>query len=217
MSELYHYGIKGQRWNDRRYQYEDGSLTPEGKIRYGVGQGRRQPSGNYRPGNRIYSKSKPLNKNKVSKKAQRPIKPRKTNYNINKDLKKPVKSIAKDKSFIEKANDFLSTPVGRVIVGTAISGIIGIGMSILKEQVLVDLKFKNKKNEYMSEKDYNNKVKKQTSQNHKVEVDGKKTMDTIETGAKTFGTLQGLVDSFHPMDAPADYDAAKEAVKKKKK
>lgn len=35
MSELYHHGIKGQKWGLRRFQYEDGSLTPEGKVRYG--------------------------------------------------------------------------------------------------------------------------------------------------------------------------------------
>jgi hypothetical protein len=34
MSELYHYGIKGQKWGIRRYQNEDGTLTPEGKKRY---------------------------------------------------------------------------------------------------------------------------------------------------------------------------------------
>lgn len=28
--ELYHHGVKGQRWGVRRYQNEDGSLTPEG-------------------------------------------------------------------------------------------------------------------------------------------------------------------------------------------
>lgn len=33
--ELYHHGIKGQKWGLRRYQYEDGTLTPEGKKRYG--------------------------------------------------------------------------------------------------------------------------------------------------------------------------------------
>lgn len=38
-NELYHHGIKGQKWGDRNYQYEDGSLTPEGKKRYGVGKG----------------------------------------------------------------------------------------------------------------------------------------------------------------------------------
>lgn len=34
--ELYHHGIKGQRWGIRRYQNEDGSLTTAGKIRYGI-------------------------------------------------------------------------------------------------------------------------------------------------------------------------------------
>lgn len=33
--ELYHHGIKGQRWGLRRYQNEDGTLTAEGRERYG--------------------------------------------------------------------------------------------------------------------------------------------------------------------------------------
>lgn len=32
--ELYHHGIKGQRWGIRRFQNKDGSLTPAGKRRY---------------------------------------------------------------------------------------------------------------------------------------------------------------------------------------
>jgi len=36
--ELYHHGTKGQQWGRRLYQYEDGSLTPLGRIHYGVGQ-----------------------------------------------------------------------------------------------------------------------------------------------------------------------------------
>ena len=35
--ELYHYGIKGQKWGVRRYQNPDGSLTAKGKKRYGLG------------------------------------------------------------------------------------------------------------------------------------------------------------------------------------
>lgn len=35
--EIYHHGIKGQNWGVRRYQNEDGSLTPAGEQRYGVG------------------------------------------------------------------------------------------------------------------------------------------------------------------------------------
>ena len=35
--ELKHWGILGMHWGVRRYQNEDGTLTPEGRERYGVG------------------------------------------------------------------------------------------------------------------------------------------------------------------------------------
>ena len=38
-NELYHHGIKGQKWGVRRYQNLDRSLTPAGKERYGRGTG----------------------------------------------------------------------------------------------------------------------------------------------------------------------------------
>ena len=39
-AELYHHGIQGQKWGQRRYQNEDGSLTPLGRIHYGYGKAR---------------------------------------------------------------------------------------------------------------------------------------------------------------------------------
>lgn len=36
--ELYHHGVKGQKWGVRRYQNKDGSLTPQGRLRYGNAQ-----------------------------------------------------------------------------------------------------------------------------------------------------------------------------------
>lgn len=36
-NELYHHGIKGQRWGIRRFQNEDGSLMSAGRKRYKVG------------------------------------------------------------------------------------------------------------------------------------------------------------------------------------
>lgn len=39
--ELKHYGIQGQKWGVRRFENYDGTLTPEGKERYGIGDGKR--------------------------------------------------------------------------------------------------------------------------------------------------------------------------------
>jgi hypothetical protein len=36
-NELYHHGIKGQKWGQRNYQNKDGSLTAAGEARYLVG------------------------------------------------------------------------------------------------------------------------------------------------------------------------------------
>lgn len=38
-TELYHHGVKGQKWGVRRYQNTDGSLTDEGYRHYGYGRG----------------------------------------------------------------------------------------------------------------------------------------------------------------------------------
>lgn len=49
MYELYHSGTKGMRWGRRQYQNQDGSLTPLGRIHYGVGKSRK-------PGKYSYNK-----------------------------------------------------------------------------------------------------------------------------------------------------------------
>lgn len=64
--ELYHYGIKGQKWGERKYQYEDGSLTPAGKERYSDSSSR--PSGRQKnvtgTGKSIFKKGSGLGENK---------------------------------------------------------------------------------------------------------------------------------------------------------
>lgn len=36
--DIYHHGIKGQKWGVRRFVNPDGTLTPEGKRRYGTAE-----------------------------------------------------------------------------------------------------------------------------------------------------------------------------------
>ena len=60
--EMYieHHGVKGQKHGVRRYQNEDGSLTPEGRIHYGVGDGNKSKSNeNENPTIVVKEKSKP--------------------------------------------------------------------------------------------------------------------------------------------------------------
>ena len=49
---LKHSGIIGMHWGERRYQNEDGTLTPEGRERYGVGEPRQKRA--YRDYNGLY-------------------------------------------------------------------------------------------------------------------------------------------------------------------
>ena len=132
MSELYHYGIKGQRWNDRRYQYEDGSLTPEGKIRYGVGQGHKKGKISK---NLKYKQNKSATQSNTHKKNKN-NQPKKQNNRPLKhfDTSKKVKDID-NRTFMEKANDFLASPTGKFASSMTLS-IVGIVVGgVFKEMI----------------------------------------------------------------------------------
>ena len=48
-NELYHHGIKGQKWGVRRFQNEDGSVTKAGAERYYVGEGEHEVANSDKP------------------------------------------------------------------------------------------------------------------------------------------------------------------------
>ena len=65
--ELYHHGIKGQRWGIRRYRNADGSLTKAGIARYGIKEAKRE----YRQAKRDYKNAKRFMKSKDFKKEKK--------------------------------------------------------------------------------------------------------------------------------------------------
>lgn len=71
--ELYHYGIKGQKWGDRNYQEEDGSYTPEGQ-RFNNNHGRYYEPKNKKIRNKKNSIKKENNRNKDNRNKDNKIK-----------------------------------------------------------------------------------------------------------------------------------------------
>jgi hypothetical protein len=66
--ELYHHGIKGQRWGVRRYQNEDGTLTSSGQKRLSRnGRKRQTSSADQELMNRLKNVDPELAKNKVTR------------------------------------------------------------------------------------------------------------------------------------------------------
>ena len=103
-SYLIHHGVKGQHWGERKYQYEDGSLTPEGRKHYGIGEKdleemkklskkKRSNDGIYK-NNSVIGKSLTYNlirkaaRNKASKKLDRKI-----DESINENDKNKIKKL----------------------------------------------------------------------------------------------------------------------------
>jgi hypothetical protein len=66
---LEHHGILGMKWGIRRYQNKDGSLTPEGRARYGDVLTKKQMQGYIKDYNLRTGSNKTINKNTVFKTA----------------------------------------------------------------------------------------------------------------------------------------------------
>ena len=71
-SMLIHYGIKGQKWGERRWQNEDGSLTPEGYVHYGYGKNREKAQ--YNKTDTVFVSGKVKYDKPLSRKMKREIK-----------------------------------------------------------------------------------------------------------------------------------------------
>lgn len=91
---LKHFGIQGMKWGQRRYQYEDGSLTPEGKAHYGIGERTARTISDLRTAYTAKRKQKQRNKNLKNA--------RKKAVQARKDKKKREEAAAKRKKILDK-------------------------------------------------------------------------------------------------------------------
>ena len=113
---LMHHGIKDMHWGTRRYQNSDGSLTPLGRIHYGVGKarsvvekaGRSAKSGMSKTGDAIRKKVKPTNEelqekyDKAKEKLER------------KNIKNNIKNLGKKKKISDMTDEEVSQYINRL-------------------------------------------------------------------------------------------------------
>lgn len=145
--ELYHHGVKGMHWGVRRYQNENGSLTPKGRAKLKEWQGKeiqRRKKGYYKLNKALNKRAEKL----INKRAKRIIKGKNTdkisekirkndmNMKINKALEKAeVKKIKsmnlKDVGHAKRAKAAFATKqvlkhIGKTSLGAA-SMFLGFG------------------------------------------------------------------------------------------
>lgn len=140
-NELYHWGIKGQKWGVRRYRNEDGTLTEAGKKRYS------------KPFSKLKSSYKAHSKN--VKRYYRDTKPSIINRMSDKDLDSKIERLKKEKTYKELKYDQLSegekfthdvlSKSGK-IVATGVAIFVGrkVAMKILGNDVAPDIKLPKK-------------------------------------------------------------------------
>lgn len=134
MNELYHHGIKGQKWGIRRFQNDDGSLTMQGKRRYGAGKIQRELNRTDLKRAKYISRNAEMNyrkdRNGVSEATKGILDRRiKNNEKMIRDAEKRIKllnSLAKEKGYSMSSKDKIRyTHTGRQVVTNLFFGLPG--------------------------------------------------------------------------------------------
>ena len=138
--ELYHFGIKGQKWGIRRYQNEDGTLTPAGKARYGTDLERlaAKDAQRYSDAKAAYGEGagvrrrlldKELNEKKKNKEYAKTFDEAYKHVDINKSLKRAEKLQKKSGTFV-KGRDLADRGFspGKNLTASILKGAATIGL-----------------------------------------------------------------------------------------
>lgn len=106
---LAHFGIKGMHWGVRRYQNPDGSLTPAGRSKYGVGPKRKQnKTGSEKKAAKKAAKAAAArNKQILREKAARDRRMKTGPGAASEALKMPEKDVRELTSRYKAANDYM--------------------------------------------------------------------------------------------------------------
>ena len=121
--ELYHWGIRGMKWGQRRYQNKDGSLTPAGKKRYAKEGGDDNPSAT--------PKKKPLSE-MTDDEIRMAIARKQLENQYNMYHPQPVKPESFTRRFVNDAVKPAAISAGKKFVENALNKVAG---DILKDKV----------------------------------------------------------------------------------
>lgn len=146
---LMHYGVKGQSWGIRRYQNEDGTLTEEGKERYGVGDNNTssrsakdlEPGVNYKNAS---DKALALRRKQVEK-AQNNLRKQTVIQSILGASAVAAGTYMKSRGN-RIAGNFIQKFGAGYLIGTGVAHVIGTGASYLAKNVLKNEEASRKKN-----------------------------------------------------------------------
>lgn len=142
-----HYGIKGQKWGVRRFQNDDGTLTAEGKARYGndgnetsskikekIKNGFKKITEGVR--NKVDDK---LDERNPSRMSDQELRDKLNRLNMEKQYSQIVSEMKKKPKKEHKARDFIGHTLSTVLVATATTTLASIAkrsMEIKSDEIL---------------------------------------------------------------------------------